>query len=265
MEIIDFHTHAFPDGLAERAMKALSEQGNIPYYLDGKVSSLLTSMDKCGISRSVICSIATKPAQFDSILKWSSEIKSNRIIPFPSLHPDDPDWEKHIKAIRQAGFLGLKMHPYYQNFDLDQPGLLPLFEAVAREKLILVLHTGFDFAFPRIRKADPQKISRIFQEIPDLLLVTTHLGSWEDWDQVEKHLLGKPVYMEISFSLEYLGIERSRYLITHHPKQYILFGTDSPWADQGACLELFCKLSLPDDRKSLILGENALSLLKKAS
>jgi len=265
MEIIDFHTHAFPDGLAERAMKALSEEGNIPYYLDGKVSSLLASMDKYSITRSVICSIATKPAQFDSILNWSRQINSARIIPFPSLHPDDPDWEKHIKAIRQAGFLGLKMHPYYQNFDLDQPRLLPLFEAISRERLILVLHTGFDFAFPRVRKADPEKILRILQQIPDLLLVTTHLGAWEDWDQVEKYLLGKPVYMEISFSLEYLGRQQSRYLITHHPQEYILFGTDSPWADQGACLELFHKLSLPEDLKRLILGENALSLLKKAS
>ncbi|HOL66189.1 MAG TPA: TatD family hydrolase [bacterium] len=265
MEIVDFHTHAFPDALAERAMKALAEEGNVPYYLDGKVSSLLSSMARCGISRSVLCSIATKPAQFESILKWSGQIKSHQIIPFPSLHPDDPDWEPHLRAIRKAGFLGVKMHPYYQNFEVDQERLFPMYEVMAQERLILVLHTGFDFAFPRIRKADPARISRILNAIPELMLVTTHLGAWEDWEEVERHLLGRPVYMEISFSLEYLGLDRSRRLITSHPPEYLLFGTDSPWADQAACLALFRRLGLPAELENRILGENALTLLEKAA
>ncbi|MCM8769760.1 MAG: amidohydrolase family protein [Candidatus Omnitrophica bacterium] len=264
MEVIDFHTHAFPDNLAERAMKALAEEGNIPYYLDGKVSSLLASMDKAGITKSALCSIATKVNQFASILKWSEEIRTDRIIPFPSLHPDDPDWPQHIRCIKKANFPGIKMHPYYQNFDADEDRLFPLYELIAREKLILVLHTGFDFAFPRIRKADPARIHRILQAVPGLLLVTTHLGAWEDWEEVQRYLLGKPIYMEISFSLEYLGVARSRFLILNHPPEYILFGTDSPWADQAKCLEEFRKLNLPSELEERILGENALALLKKA-
>ena len=66
--IIDFHTHAFPDELAERVIKMLEDEGGVKARLDGKISSLLGSMDKCGIEKSVICNIATKPAQFDSIL-----------------------------------------------------------------------------------------------------------------------------------------------------------------------------------------------------
>ena len=49
MRIIDFHAHAFPDALAERAMPALEEEGNIKAALDGKISSLLRSMDEAGI------------------------------------------------------------------------------------------------------------------------------------------------------------------------------------------------------------------------
>ena len=49
MRIIDFHAHAFPDALAERAMPALEAEGDIRAALDGKVSSLLRSMDAAGI------------------------------------------------------------------------------------------------------------------------------------------------------------------------------------------------------------------------
>lgn len=66
-KIIDFHTHAFPDKLAERAIKSLEGEGEIKAHLNGTVSALLSSMDRYGIEKSVVCSIATKPAQFDSI------------------------------------------------------------------------------------------------------------------------------------------------------------------------------------------------------
>jgi hypothetical protein len=47
--IIDFHTHAFPDELSERVIKMLEDEGGVKAHLGGNISSLLASMDKCGI------------------------------------------------------------------------------------------------------------------------------------------------------------------------------------------------------------------------
>ena len=88
--------------------------------LDGRISSLLKSMDEAGIERSVICSIATKPEQFEPILKWSKEIASERIVPFASVHPADPLAAQQVRAVARAGLRGIKLHPYYQRFDLDE-------------------------------------------------------------------------------------------------------------------------------------------------
>ncbi|MHC5086882.1 MAG: amidohydrolase family protein, partial [Planctomycetota bacterium] len=83
--IIDFHTHAFPDALAERAMEQLlSETDAVRSFLDGKLSSLITSMDANRIEISVLCSIATKPSPFEPIFQWSQQIASDRIIPLAS-------------------------------------------------------------------------------------------------------------------------------------------------------------------------------------
>ena len=79
--IIDFHTHAFPDSLARRAMKTLLDEApGIEAYLDGTVGALLQSMDASGIERSVVCCIATKPDQFEPILHWCRAIRSERLI-----------------------------------------------------------------------------------------------------------------------------------------------------------------------------------------
>ena len=82
--IIDFHTHAFPDRVATAAIPALEAEGNIRAHLDGTVAGLLASMDRAGIDQSVVCSIATRPEQFEPILHWSRAIRSERIIPLPS-------------------------------------------------------------------------------------------------------------------------------------------------------------------------------------
>lgn len=259
--IIDFHTHAFPDELADKAINALENEGDVKAHLDGRVSSLISSMDKCGIEKSVVCSIATKPSQYIPIMDWSREIRTGRITPFPSIHPDDPEAVSRVIQIKNEGFHGIKFHPYYQKFTIDEERMFPVYEEISKNNLIAVMHTGFDFAFRRDRITDPLKILNVVNTFPDLKLVTTHLGAWDDWDEAEKYLIGKKIFMEISFSLEFLHKERARSIITKHPEEYILFGTDSPWTDQQKTMLLLKQLKLGQKSEERILRDNAVNLL----
>jgi predicted TIM-barrel fold metal-dependent hydrolase len=172
--IIDFHAHAFPDQVAASAIPYLEEEGGVKAVHDGRVASLLELMDREGVEKSVICSIATRPSQFEAIISWSMQIRSDRVIPFPSFHPSDPDVLEHIGRIRAEGFKGIKMHPYYQQFFLDDEKLFPAYERISELGLILVMHTGFDIAFPRIRRCDPRQILNVLTRFPELKMVTTH-------------------------------------------------------------------------------------------
>jgi len=259
--IVDFHTHAFPDELAERAIPHLEAEGNIKAALDGKISSLLRSMDDAGIEISVVASIATKPDQFDNILRWSKEIASDRLVPFPSVHPADPDPPAKARIVHEAGLRGIKQHPYYQAFELDDERQFPFYAEVQERGLILLMHTGFDLAFPRDRIADPSRIARVLAAFPDLKLVTTHLGAWKDWDGVRAHFLGRPVWMGTSFSIEYMEREEARRFVLSHPREYLLFGTDSPWAAQKEALGILRSLDLGEEWERAILRDNALRLL----
>ena len=264
-KIIDFHTHAFPDEIAEKAMNILLEDGQKKYdvkaYLDGRLSSLISSMDRNSIEKSAVYSIATKPSQFAPIMAWSGKIKSERIIPFPSFHPADKNFADCISRIKDEGFKGIKFHPFYQGFAIDEERLFPIYEQISEKGLILAMHTGFDLAFDRKRLADPEKILIVLGRFPGLKLVTTHLGSWEDWDEVERHIVGKKIYMELSFSLECLTKEAARRIILNHPKEFVMFGTDSPWTDQGSAIDLLKSLELGQEMERLIFWENALNLL----
>jgi hypothetical protein len=242
-------------------MSQLEHGASVKAVLDGRISSLMASMDRAGIGKSLVCSIATKPGQFEPIIEWSRAIRSNRIIPLLSVHPSDPDCAEKLKITKAEGFAGIKLHPFYQDFELDEDRIRRMFELICRENLLVVIHTGYDITFQRIRRADPAKILKVSEMFPELKLVTTHLGSWEQWQEVESLIAGKPIYMEISFSLEYLSTDPIRNILLKHPQEYLLFGTDSPWTDQSATLAAFRGLKLGEDRETAILHGNAERLL----
>ncbi|NCD22233.1 MAG: amidohydrolase, partial [Spartobacteria bacterium] len=87
--IIDFHTHAFEDSLAAKAIPFLENEGHIKAFTDGRAAGLLASMDRAGIERSVVCPIATKPSHFDGIRRWAREVRTTRprLEMLLSIHP----------------------------------------------------------------------------------------------------------------------------------------------------------------------------------
>ncbi len=259
--VIDTHTHAFPDELAPRAIPFLEQEGDVRAALDGTVGALLRSMDEAGIRQSVVASIATKPTQFRPILEWSLSIASPRIVPFASVHPDDPEAVSRIAEIAAAGLRGIKLHPYYQRFVVDEERMTPIYDAAERAGLIVLMHTGFDIAFPRDRVADPVRTLRALERHPVLRLIASHFGAWEDWDEVERVLLGKPVYMDVSYSLPLLEPDRARSFIMSHPRDRVLFGSDSPWADQTKAVEAIRALNLPEDVEQALFFANGARLL----
>ncbi len=261
MPCIDFHTHIFPDDLAATTVPALAKVGDVTPASDGTAKGLLASMDRAGIDASVICSIATKPSQFASILDWSLSIKTERLIPFVSLHPDSENIPEEVAQIKSAGFQGIKLHPYYQDFYLDEKRLRFLFKQIADQDLIVMLHSGYDIGFPEQDRADPAKIKDLINDIPDLKLIAAHLGSWQQWEEVEKFLVGEDIYLDTAFALEFLEHDQVCRILTEHRSDRLLFGSDSPWADQAEVKNLFEGLELGEDLTARILGINGAELL----
>jgi hypothetical protein len=94
-----------------------------------------------------------------------------------------------------------------------------------------------------------------------LKFIASHFGAWEDWDEVESHLLGKKVYLDTSYSIPQLGQQKALQFLKEHDHNYFLFGSDSPWGDQCADLETLRRFDLDDEYSALLFGGNALKLL----
>ena len=91
--------------------------------------------------------------------------------------------------------------------------------------------------------------------------MAAHLGGWHQWDEAAQHLIGEDIYLDLAFVLDFLPKEQAVAMITGHPKNRILFGSDSPWADQGKAIGQLRDLGLGDELEERILFKNGKELL----
>lgn len=263
--LIDFHTHAFPESLAERALASLSADIGSPPLTDGTVSGLLAAMDSWGVDRAVICNIASKPRQTENVNSFAigtALAHPDRLFPLGSVHPLYPDPETELKRIRAAGLKGVKIHPDYMGVTLDDPAFDSLFDLCGELGLFVVTHAGFDVYSPHMVYASPDRILRRLERSPRTTLVAAHYGGNMMWDEAAEKLCGRELFIDVSMG-GFCGLEpaRAARILGKHDPDRILFGSDCPWASPADTFRYIDALPLSDGRKEKIWHLNAERLL----
>ncbi len=262
--LIDFHTHAFPDKVAEKAIPKLAGIGGIEPYGDGTVPSLLSRMDEWGVDRAVILNIATNPKQQTNVNNFAIEINStsDRLYALGSLNPDSDCISAEARRLKDAGIRGIKIHPDYMERTVDDEKFDEIYAACAENDLFVVTHSGWDFISPDFIHCTPERLLKVMEKFPSLKLVAAHMGACRQWDEVEKLLIGKNIWLETSLApvFDFDRGQCARMLKNHDPDK-ILFGSDFPWYSSALEYEYVDSLDITDELKRKIFSENAISLL----
>lgn len=259
---IDFHTHIYPDRVARQTVSAVRRRAGIDAYTDGTLEGLKKSMVSAGIDLSVVAAVATKPEQVPSIQRWLMAIRQPGIDVLAPMHPADPLNSEQIKMLRREGFRGFKFHPDYQDFFVDDPGMYPLYEAIAAEGMFILFHAGMDRGLPHPVHGTPKRLAEAHKAVPELIMVAAHLGGEEAYEETAEHLLGQNVYLDTSFVLRTMPETFRERFLKEHPAERLLFASDSPWTDQGEELQFLLELPfLSDSDKERICFSNAAQLL----
>jgi len=258
---VDFHVHAFPDDVAERAIHALLETYQVSAVTDGTVAGLLQHMRVSEVAYSVIQPVATKPSQVRSINDWAASRADAGIICFGAIHPDYEDVPGEIERIVSLGVPGIKIQGNWQGVYVDDPKMRPIYEA-AQGRLILMFHSGEELAPFEEMKATPRRLAAVHRDFPDLTMIAAHMGGYRMWDEVEECLLGGDVYFDTSACFpEDLPDGRFLDFIRRHGAERILFATDCPFGDALDDIPRLMQMGLTDRELELIFCKNAERLL----
>lgn len=262
---IDFHTHAFADKIVQKAMNNLTATSGLKPYTDGSLKGLKEKMKSRGVDAAVVLPIATKPSQHDIINNWAAEINGKGgIYAFGSVHPADPDAPEYLEKIKALGLHGIKLHPDYQDFLVDDKSVFPVYKKCAELNLPIIFHAGYDPLSPELIHAAPEGFLKIYEAFPELTMIIAHLGGMYRWDGVERLLAGKPgnIYFDLAFTAGEIGEKQLMRIISKHGADRILLGSDCPWDDPENEIKMVERLPLSREEKELIFYKNAKKLLK---
>ncbi len=259
--VIDFHTHCFPQKIAEKAIDTLRfKSGGLIPQTDGTAEGLLSLMDKSGVDMSCVMNIATNPKQQKSVNDFAISINGERICSFGSVHPDSPDWEEELERIAEAGLKGIKLHPDYQGFFADDPKMKPIYKKISSLNLITLFHAGLDYGFAPPYHCCPENMARALLWF-DSPVIAAHWGGLNLGEDVLCHLAGLPIYFDTSFGYGSMPKDMEKRLIDAHGCDKILFGSDCPWHDPAWEMTNLETMGLSDEELSEIYSGNALNLL----
>lgn len=155
------------------------------------------------------------------------------------------------RAVKKWGFRGIKLHG---------------FEAMPTRE---VCEAARAFRLPVLADVmgRAEVVDMLAPEFPDVTFIIPHLGSFsDDWrahQQVIDQMVRYPnVYTDTS------GVRRFDYLVQAIKRagaRKVLFGSDGPWLHPGLELHKIRLLGLPPEQEAMILGGNALRLLRHAA
>ena len=257
--IIDAHTHIFPSKVAIKATQATGNYYGAQMYGNGTIEDLLTKGKEINVHKYIVHSTATKVDQVESINDFiaNAQAMNESFIGFGTLHPDLTNANLEINRLIGLGLKGIKLHPDFQDFNIDDPSMMPIYKAL-EGRLPVLVHMGDE----KRTTSSPERLSNVLNKFPNLTVIAAHLGGYQMWDKSIKYLVGKNLYLDTSSSLAFLSKEKATYIIKEHGTKKVLFGTDYPMWSHEEELQRFLSLDLTTEDQEQILWRNASNLLK---
>lgn len=283
--IIDFHVHTFPAEISEKVLMKLSKASHTKYFTNGSRQNLLSSMNDASVTYSVNLPVMTRVDQVEKInhtlISEREKLFEQGIITFGGMHPDYMDYKAELKRLKENGIKGIKIHPAYQNTDLDDTRFLHIIDYASSLGLIVLTHAGIDIGIYGHNYASVSHILHVLDTVHPDKFVLAHMGNWACWKEVEQDLAGADVWFDTAFAVGpvtqddaksgtpyiacNLSDEQFVRIVRKHGTDKILFATDSPWEGQKDYIERMERMPLSIQEKKKIFSENAVRLLQLPS
>ena len=262
---IDIHTHAFHPKIAHKAVDHLNSFYSITCSGDGTIANLLEREQEAGLEKCVVLCAATAPAQVIPANNYAISLQREhpeQVIAFGTVHPAYENWEKELARLKAAGIRGIKLHPDFQSFWLDDPRLLPIFEA-AQKDFVFEIHIG-DKTTPDKNPSCPYKLASILRQFPGIRVIAAHFGGYRMWSHALEVFSGSSfenLWFDTSSTTPFASPELAHKLLNTFPRERILFGTDWPLYDPVEELQRLQSLGGLSDSEMEVIMSNASALL----
>ncbi|MCQ2353068.1 MAG: amidohydrolase family protein [Victivallaceae bacterium] len=261
MKFFDFHVHIFPEKIVAKAVGFLENHYQFQWECSGTENDFQLRFREAKINKCVIFSSATKPEQMQNINDFISRRAASRpdfFVGFGTLHPDNSAWKTELDRFPVLNLHGVKLHPDFQQFDINAPKAMKMYEELEMRNLPILVHLGD-------RKLDfskPSRLAEVAKKFPRLRIVAAHMGGYSAWDEARDKLAGFPnVWFDTSSTFPFLGKDEFIELIYTYGIEKIMMGSDYPSKTPQHATQEIMNLDIPEADKESISFRNACRFL----
>lgn len=242
--VIDFHCHG---GMGDRM--------TAPWNTVAPLKTYLRRARAAGIDKTIVIPpFHSNYAEANAYLGRLVARAPHRLVGFAFVHPNR-DAGRIFAMVEQAfkkwRFRGIKVHGF------DAMPTREVCEAARKFRVPILVDVV----------SKPEVVDMLAPQYPDVNFIVPHLGSFtDDWkahQQVIYQLARYPnVYADTSAVRQFDYLVQA---IRRAGPRKLLFGSDGPWTHPGLELHKIRLLGLPRHQEAMVLGGNALRLLRHAA
>lgn len=258
-KVADAHTHIYAPKIAEAATEGIFSFYEFPYEevpRAGTPEHLYEVSRQDRIARCLVSQVAMKPGIVDVINTFMMEQYRQHpdfYVPFASIHPESEHVDKLVQSFVDQGFFGVKLHPDYQRFQLDDPKMDPIYAACAEAGLPMLIHCGdrrYDYS-------NPDRLVRVMKKHPNLKVIGAHFGGYSVWEDALKTIgAHENIVFDISSSLPYMDLDLVPQFFEKFGVRRFFFGSDYPLMTTSQAMRDFLALGLDEQTNQAILYDN---------
>ena len=285
MRIIDFHTHTFPDRIAEAAIASLMEESRSRAHTDGTVNGLKASMETAGVDVSVVLPVVTNPVKASSMNNFAARVnedfENSGVFSIGGIHPETPNLREVLREAKNLGLRGVKLHPDYYGIMFNDIKTKRVIDIASEMGLFVITHAGMDIGLYPPICCSIESIEDVLKDVEPETLILAHMGGWMNWEEVTLRLAGTKsysstkVYLDTAFSIgeidwidpdnhkdyHQMSDDMFRKMVKVFGSERIVFGSDSPWAEQKDYVDRMNAMGLRNEELEDIFHRNADKLL----
>ena len=186
------------------------------------------------------------------------------LLPFGSINPRLPDWEEELRRCDEDHRMhGIRLHPNYHGYRLDDPGFERLLDRATERRLLLQLVVAMEderMQHPLLRapRVDLGPLPELVQKRPGLRLVLLNWFGGVKTELLEKLAKAGQIYFDIAMVEGVGGVAK---LLGQVPPSRVVFGSHAPFFYFDSALLKLKESALAETPLGGICAANAVRLL----
>lgn len=189
------------------------------------------------------------------------------LIPFGSVNPKLPDWQEDVRRCQEVHKMpGIRLHPNYHGYTLDDPAFAELLKLATARRLIVQLALCMEDErtqppLMRVPPVDIAPLAEVVKKTAGLRLELLNCTSNIEREHYLAAVEAGDVYTEISMAEGVAGLAR---LVRNFPLTRMLFGSYYPFYYFESALLKVQESGLDEASQKAICEDNARRLMGAA-